>query len=151
MRRFGGGGGVVILARCTFMAGEEFSLAISRLATGSEEISKKAIYAGANVIADKIKSNLDGVLSPEATGELVTSFGVTPIEKDADGNWNAKMGFDGYGTDGVANQLKARVLESGSSKQQKTPFVRPAVNATKKQAVARMGEVVNEEIRKLNL
>src|SRR5665648_585634 len=114
-------------ARCTFAAGDEFALAISRLATDSDVIAKKAIYEGAKVIADKIKSNLDGVLSPEASGELVASFGVTPIEKDASGNWNAKIGFDGYGRDGVANQLKARVLESGSSKQQKTPFVRPAV------------------------
>lgn len=133
------------------MAGEEFALALSRLATGSEEISKKAIYAGADVIADKIKSNLEGVLSAEATGELVASFGVTPITKDSDGNFNTKMGFDGYGTDGVANQLKARVLESGSSQQQKTPFVRPAVNATKKQAVEKMGQVINEEIQRLNL
>ena len=131
------------------MAGEEFALAISRLATGSEEISRKAIYAGADVIADKIKSNLEGVLSAEATGELVASFGVTPIEKDSSGNFNAKIGFDGYDSKGVANQLKARVIESGTSKKQKHPFVRPAVNATKKQAVARMGEVIDEEINKL--
>ena len=135
----------------TFAAGDEFALALSHLATQSDEIAKKAIFEGAKVIADKIKSNLEGVLSSEATGELVASFGVTPIEKDASGNWNAKIGFDGYGTDGVANQLKARVLESGSSKQRKKPFVRPAVNATKKQVVEKMGQVINEEIQKLNL
>ena len=139
------------MARMTFMAGDEFALALSHLATQSDEIAKKAIYAGANIIADKIKSNLEGVLSSEATGELVASFGVTPIERDASGNWNAKTGFDGYGTDGVANQLKARVLESGSSKQPKRPFVRPAVNATKGQVVEKMGQVINEEIHRLNL
>ena len=135
----------------TFMAGEEFALALSRLETGSEEIAKKAIYAGANIIADKIKSNLEGVLSSEATGELVASFGVTPIEKDASGNWNAKMGFDGYDSKGVPNQLKARVIESGSSKQQKKPFVRPAVNSTKNTAVEKMGQVIDQEIQRLNL
>ena len=139
------------MARCSFKAGDEFALALSHLATGSEEIAKKAIYEGANIIADKIKSNLEGVLSDEATGELVDSFGVTPIDRDADGNFNAKIGFDGYDSKGVANQLKARVIESGTSKKQKHPFVRPAVNATKKQAVARMGEIITEEIRKLNL
>lgn len=138
-------------ARMTFMAGDEFALALSHLATQSDEIAKKAIYAGATVIADKIKSNLQGVLSDEATGELVASFGVTPITKDQDGNWNAKIGFDGYDSKGVANQLKARVIESGTSKKQKHPFVRPAVNATKNQAVARMGEVINQEIQRLNL
>lgn len=144
-------GGVTIIARMSFMAGEEFALALSRLATGSEEISKKAIFAGADIIADKIKSNLEGVLSSEATGELVASFGVTPIERDKDGDWNAKVGFDGYDSDGVANQLKARVIESGSSQQQKRPFVRPAVNATKGQVVDKMGQVIDEEIKKLNL
>ena len=138
-------------ARMSFKAGDEFALALSRLETGSEEIAKKAIYAGANVIADKIKSNLQGVLSDEATGELVDSFGVTPISLDSSGNFNAKIGFDGYDSKGVANQLKARVIESGTSKKQKHPFVRPAVNATKATAVARMGEVIDEEIRKLNL
>ena len=147
----GGEGGVKIIARVTMYAGEEFAIALSRLATKSEEISKKAIFAGANIIADKIKSNLEGVLSPEATGELVASFGVTPIERDKNGDWNAKIGFDGYGSDGVANQLKARVLESGSSKQKKRPFVRPAVNATKKQVVDKMNQVIDEEIKKLNL
>lgn len=133
------------------MAGDDFALKLSQFATQSDEIAKKAIFEGAKIVADKVKSNLEGVLSPYATGDLVASFGVTPIEKDASGNWNAKIGFDGYGTDGVANQLKARVLESGSSKQQKRPFVRPAVNATKKQVVDKMGQVIDEEIKKLNL
>ena len=139
------------IARMSFKAGDDFALQLSHLATGSEEIAKKAIYAGANVIADKIKSNLQGVLSDEATGELIDSFGVTPISLDSSGNWNAKIGFDGYDSKGVANQLKARVIESGTSKKQKHPFVRPAVNATKKQAVARMGEVIDEEIRRMGL
>lgn len=134
-------------------AGEEFALALSHLATQSDEIAKKAIFEGAHIIADKIKSNLEGVLSKEATGELVASFGVTPITRDKNGDWNTKIGFDGYGTDGVANQLKARVLESGTSdeRQPKRPFVRPAVNATRKQVVEKMGQVIDEEIKKLDL
>ena len=139
------------MARMTFMAGDDYALKLSQFATQSDEIAKKAIDAGADIIADKIKSNLEGVLSPEATGELVASFGVTPIERDKNGDWNAKVGFDGYGTDGVANQLKARVLESGSSRQPKRPFVRPAVNATKKHVIDKMNQVINEEIKKLNL
>lgn len=131
------------------MAGDEFALALSHLATQSDEIAKKAIFAGADILADKIKSNLEGVLSKEATGDLVASFGVTPIEKDKKGDWNCKVGFDGYDRNGVANQLKARVLESGSSQQTKTPFVRPAVNATKSQVVDKMNETINEEIKKL--
>ena len=136
------------MARMTFKAGDEYALKLSKLAAGSDEIAKKAIYAGAEIVADKIKSNLQGVTSGDSTGALAGSFGISPIKTDADGNWNAKLGFDGYDSNGVPNQLKARVLESGTSKQKKRPFVRPAVNATKRQAQAEMGRVIDEEYKK---
>ena len=139
------------MARMTFKAGEDYAIKLSKLATNSEEIAKKAIYEGAKIVADQIKSNLKGVLSDEATGDLVASFGVTPIKKDGDGNWNTKIGFDGYDRHGVANQLKARVLESGTSTKKKKPFVRPAVNKTKGQVVKKMEEVIEQEISKLDL
>jgi len=139
------------MARFAFKAGEEYSLKLSKLATSSEDIAKKAIYEGANIVANQIRENLKGVLSEEATGELVESFGVTPIERDSDGNWNAKVGFDGYDSKGVANQLKARAIESGTSKQSPRPFVRPAITKTRRAVIKRMGEVVDQEIKKLNL
>ena len=137
------------MARFALKAGDEYAIKLSKLTTNSEVIAKKAIYGAVEIVADKIKSNLKGVLSDEATGELVESFGVTPIDKDKQGNWNAKVGFDGYDSEGVPNQLKARVLESGSSKQKKTPFVRPAMNATKKQARAKMEQIIEDEYRKI--
>lgn len=48
----------------------------------------------------------------------------------------------------MPNQLKARVMESGSSTIRKRPFVRPAVNAKRKEAEAAMERVINEEIKK---
>ena len=143
--------GVVTIARMTFKAGDDYAIKLSKLATGSEEIAKKAIYEAAGIVADQIKKNLEGVLSEEATGELVASFGVTPIEKDSNGNWNAKIGFDGYDSKGVPNQLKARALESGTSRIKKRPFIRPAVRATKQKAQDKMAEVIDREIKKLNL
>ena len=137
------------MAAIAFKNGEEYALKLDRLATGSEEIAKKAIYQGAKVVADKIKSNLEGVLSPEATGELVESFGITPIARDSDGNWNAKVGFDGYDSKGMANQYKARIIESGTRAQPKRPFVRPAINATKKKALETMKRVIDEETEKI--
>ena len=139
------------MARFSFKAGEDYAIKLSKLATNSEEIAKKAIYEGVTIVADEIKKNLQGVLSDEATGDLVESFGVTPIEKDDNGNWNAKVGFDGYDRDGTPNQLKARVIESGKSGQPKKPFVRPAVNKTRKQVVKKMEEVIDDEIKKLDL
>lgn len=137
------------MARMTFKAGDEYALKLSRLATNQDEIAKKAIYRGAEIVADKIKENLQNVLSGESTGDLIESFGIAKIDHDSLGNWNTKLGFDGYDSKGVPNLLKARVLESGSSRQKKRPFVRPAVNATKKQAQEEMGRVIDEEIKKI--
>ncbi|HHY28089.1 MAG TPA: hypothetical protein GX523_15340 [Desulfitobacterium dehalogenans] len=160
------------MARMTFKAGDEYALKLSRLATNQSEIAKKAIYAGAKIVADEIKSNLDAIpeekfrylrdgdqfsgITQEQKRDLLDSFGITPITTDEKGNWNAKIGFDGYGSKstkkyhrGLPNQLLARAIESGSSVRRKVPFVRPAVTAKKKAAQAEMGRVVDEEIKKL--
>lgn len=137
------------MARMTFNAGEEYALKLSALAGDvADEMAKKAIYAGAGVVADEVRKGLTRVLSGESSGELLDSLGVTPVKADEKGGWNAKIGFDGYDENGVPNQLKARVLESGSSRQQKTPFMRPAVNASKKKAIKAMQEVIDAEFQK---
>jgi len=135
----------------SFSASEEFSLKLSKLESGSEEIIKKAIYGGSNIVADAIKSNLEKVVSNEASGGLVKSFGVTPITLGADGNWSAKVGFDGYDDKGVPYQLKARAMESGTSTgRDAKPFVRPAVNKTRKAVVEKMNQTIQEETEKLS-
>ena len=125
------------------------AIKLAKLATGSEEIAKKAIYKGAGILANKIGSNLDKVLSGDSTGEMQASLGITPIKKDRNGVWNAKVGFDGYDSRGVPNAIKARVLESGSSQQKKRPFVRPAINSTKNEIISAMNKVVDDEINKI--
>lgn len=129
---------------------EKFMLRLSGLATGSEEIAKKAIHEGAKVVADKMHANLLQALagSKTSTGDLEASFGITPIKQDKNGNWNAKIGFHDVDRKGVPNQLKARALESGTSKQQAKPFVRPAINAARQQAMDAMDKTLDEEIKK---
>lgn len=160
------------MARFAFKAGDEWALKLSRLGAASDEIAKKAIYAAADIVADKIKDNLEAIpevkfrhlpngerfngLPQSQKSDLVESFGITPITMDSEGNHNAKIGFDGYGSTptkaypkGVPNQMLARAAESGSSVRAATPFVRPAVQATKKPAQAEMGRVVDEETKKI--
>lgn len=138
------------MARMTFKAGEEYALKLSQMEAGSEETAKRAVYAAAGIVADKIRDNLSVNLanSEQSTGALADSLGITPVSHDRDGWINAKVGFDGYDEKGVPNQLKARVMESGSSKIKKRPFVRPAVNAARKAALQAMQRVIDEEIEK---
>lgn len=132
------------MAKISFKKGDEYALKLSRLGNQSEEVAKKAVYVGAKIVADEIKKRI-----PEDTGDLSDSFGITPIERDKSDNWNAKLGFDGYDSKGVPNQLKARAIESGTSQMPKRPFVRPAVNATKKKAVEAMKKAIGEGTQKI--
>lgn len=114
----------------------------------SNEITEKALYKGAGVIADGVRSKLQGVLSGNSSGELLGSLGIAPMKTNG-GVSNTSIGFDGYDSKGVPNQLKARAMESGTSKQRKRPFMRPALNATKGLAQDAMIQVLEEEIDKL--
>lgn len=157
------------MATIKFSGLDEYALKLDKMAGKTEEAAKKAIYAGAKVVADKISANIDALpddsyrfLQPGAQfnglpskqkQDLKNSFGITPIERDENGDWNAKIGFDGYGSiptksypKGLPNQLLARAVESGSSVRKKTPFVRPAVNATKAAAMAAMQKVIEKEL-----
>jgi len=131
-----------------FMLDEDFAIKLSRLDTDINEIAKKAIYAGAKIVADAMKVNLEVVLSDEATGQLVDALGITPIGMMGS-EWSAHIGFDGYDRDGVAFQLIARVLESGTSTRPKKPFVRKTMNQTKTKVSEAMKNVVEEETRKI--
>ncbi len=138
------------MARITFKSGDDYALRLMKTANRSEELMKRSIYAGAKVLADKIRDNLEAGLagSKTSTGALAASLGITPITEDRSGYWNAKIGFDGYDGRGVPNQLKARVLESGSSQVKKRPFVAPALRASRKTALEAMAKVIDDEIKK---
>ena len=142
------------MAKTEFMAGDDFMLKLSRLETDLEMIAKKAIFAGAKVVADKMKVNMKSVLSEEATGKLVEAMGITPI-KLLGGQWTAKIGFDGYDVNGVAFQLIARAIESGTSNKdgkkimEKRPFMRKTMNQVKTQVAEVMTQVIDEEMAKI--
>lgn len=138
------------MAKITLKGTDDLALKLSRLESRTDEIAKKAIYEGAGIMADQIKSNLQKNLSgsEHSTGALIGSLGITKIERD-DFGWNAKVGFDGYDESGTPNILKARAMESGTSKQPKRPFVRPAISQARNRAKDAMAKVVDEEIRKI--
>lgn len=163
------------MAKMTVRGIDEYALKLSKLGEKSQETAGKAIYAGAEVVADAIKQNIDSLgtvddkynliaykqgkkfrLSETQKEGLKKSFGITKMQKDNDGYYNVKLGFDGYNDvktkkypNGQPNQLIARIAESGSTFMNKTPFVRPAVNQTRKNAQTAMQKVIDEETEKI--
>lgn len=159
------------MAKFQFDGLEEYALKLSKLESGTRDIAAKAIYAGANIMADEIKSriaeiptatNVSGspenkidTITPGQRRGLIESFGISPMRED-NGYYNVKLGFDGYNDiktekypNGQPNVLIARSVESGTSFRAKRPFVRPAIRARKKDVVEEMGRIVDEEIQKI--
>ena len=163
------------MATIRFSKLRDYELMLGKIGDASKDICGAAIYEGAKIIADEVKANLvslkavsDGdairaakkeeatYITYSAKKGLMKSFGVTPMQKDRDGIYNVKLGFDGYNDvktkkwpKGQPNQLIARACESGSSAMIKQPFLREAVRKTKKKAESRMAEVLDEKIKNI--
>ena len=159
------------MAKITFHGLNDYELMISRLSKGVDDIAGKAIYAGAGIVADAIKENIKalpivrgygttenplpgGVTAPQKAG-LIDGLGISPMQSDA-GYLNVKIGFDGYNAtktekypQGQPNQLVARGVESGTSWKKKSPFIRPAINASKQRAEEEMARILDQEIEKV--
>lgn len=148
------------MAKFQFKGLETYAEYLQRIGANSKEICGAGVYAMAEVVADKIRANLDALptineaeavntfrkkqkasLTSAQKKGLQASLGISKIEND-NGYWNVKIGFDGYNKvktqkypNGQPNAMIARATESGSSVREKMPFVRPAVNATQKMAI----------------
>lgn len=144
------------MAVCEFMLEDDFAIKLSRLETDMQAVAEEAIAAGLGIVADEVKKNLKMVLSDEAPGGLADAMGITPIERDING-WNGKVGFDGYDKsqtskkhpDGIAYQLKARVLESGTSTRRKKPFLRKSMNSSKLRVQEEMKKVIEKRTKEI--
>ena len=101
-------------------------------------LMKKAIYDGAGIVADNVRSSLNASVSNEATGELAKGLGINKMSA-ANGNVYTSVGFDGYDRNGRPLPVIAAVLESGRSDQpgrKKTHFFSRAVSASRGPALA---------------
>ena len=160
--------------KITVLGAEEYALKLSRLGSASEGIAKKAVYQAADVVADAVKANLQAMpvvdnnynimayaqhkkarMSEAQRDGLVESFGISRMQNDG-GYINVKLGFDGYNSirtqkypQGQPNVLIARIYENGGSTAEKQPFIKPALNKTRKAAQQKMADVIDEEMSKL--
>ena len=161
------------MAKISFKGAADYAKALKQLEFAAQhgKLLEEAAKAGANPVADEIRNRLDHLPSDDfrhlRPGEKFGAvpvgnhldrdgLGVTPPQRDRTGFVNVKVGFDGYGSfptkaypRGVPNALIARAVESGSSVREKTPFVRPAVNATRKQAVEEMDRSITDGLKKI--
>lgn len=143
------------MARASFKMPEDFLTKVSTLADKTDEIIPKVLKEGGEVVAAKVKSNLQAVIGKEtkydsrSTGELIDALGVTPAGVDRNGNYDVKVGFDEPRKDGESNAKIANILEYGKSGQPPKPFLKPAKTASRNACIEAMKRKLDEEINKL--
>lgn len=156
------------MAYLKFKGLQQYEMMLSKLETGTEQIVGEAIYSGAEIIADEIKSNINSLEIEQgqegSSGKLLTGitsaqkkglqegFGIASMEYK-NGYRSVKLGFDGYNATktkkypkGQPNVLIARAVESGTSFRKKNPFVRKAIKAQKNAAEEKMAKILDEKI-----
>jgi HK97 gp10 family phage protein len=107
-----------------------------------ESMCKYSIYDAAGMVADELKK-----ATPFDTGDLRDSIALEAMVT-RDGVTYTKIDFAGYDRKGVPNMIKARVIESGTSRVKKKPFVRPTIKRVTKTAEFMMDKAINEYLSK---
>lgn len=162
------------MAKIEMQGMETWLSELRKLGEATTPVCEAAVYAGAKVVADAIRSStegLDTVSDAEALANyqvrtpgkisvtqkigLVKSLGITKI-RNKYGIISAKVGFDGYNDvkskrwpHGQPNQMVARSCESGSSAMTKQPFVRPAVKRVQGAAEIEMERAADKKLKEI--
>ena len=116
---------------------------LNKLGADVEKAARYAVYPAAGMVLDELKA-----ATPVDTGDLRDSERLTKFTSEEDAVYTEII-FDGRDRKGVANELKARVLESGSSKRRKQPFIRPTLRRVAERANQIMQEKLDEYIKNL--
>lgn len=137
------------MAKCTYKLPEDLLKKLSRLGSQMDDVSEMVLETGGEIVLDKVKSNLEGVLSGNSSGELIASLGLSSVKMDRNGNSNIKVGFAEPRSDGKSNAMIANIIEYGKHGQPARPFLKPAKSQSKKACIDAMTKKLEEEIKKI--
>lgn len=143
------------MAKATFKMPEDFLMKISRLGEQTDTIIPKVLEAGAEVVEDKVRANLRGVIGSgtkyesRSTGELLSALGTSPALQDRNGDFDVKVGFSEPRSDGESNAKIATILEYGKSGQPAKPFLKPARSASKNACIEAMKAKLEQEVESI--
>ena len=138
---------------------DDYVAKLGNLVFVGETLVGKAIYQGADIVADAVKASINALPASACTlvekKGLQEGFGIARM-RDDNGVYNVKLGFDGYNANktkkypkGKANAMIARSIESGTSWKAKHPFIAPAVRKSKAQAEAAMQKELDKNIKQI--
>lgn len=130
--------------------------ALNESADGLTGCMKRTVYAGAEVVADEVRSSMNSAIKGTGDGGLQNSLVVSKI-KAVGGDVYTRVGFGGYDNhpskkypEGQPYPIIAAVLESGRSGQsgRATHFFSNAISAARKKAKGAMQEEFDKSFNK---
>lgn len=138
---------------------DDLAFMLNRLTDESETAIKRAIYDGAGIMADAVRANIGSIRSggpsdwerrrreAQKAGlqEGLTTYKIENKGAVIEGG----VGFDGYNSLEQANQMVARVFNSGTSFSSKQPFFERAVRSSRGAARQAVIAGIEKEISKL--
>lgn len=158
------------MATFKFKGVNELIAQYEKLDRDADKMIGKAIYNGAAVVMDSVKSSVDGITTDDRFGTpdnptagpstiqkigLQHALGIAKLRND-NGFRNVKIGFDGYNSvhtktwpNGQPNMMVARSIESGTSWMQKQPFMRRAEQAARSGCEQAMSDTIDKEIKRI--
>lgn len=160
---------------CEVVGLDEMIKRLDEMGAKTDELLSKALYAGAKVMADGLKSAIQSL--PQESGfkrfdekhndsprnvvgghdkeDLISHMGISRFQTKT-GSVYARIGFDGYGQiktkkypNGRPVVLIARSINSGSSARMKHPFIKPTIAQYQGEATRAMQQVISEELKKM--
>lgn len=159
------------MAKIQFEGIDQYVAALKKLSDKTQETIGKSIYAGADVVADRIRQELNAL--PTGPGKYVkngektntitaaqkqglqSGFGIATMRQEGTA-YNVKVGFTGYNSqrtksypNGQPNSVIARSVCSGTSFRQKNDFVGRASRAAKAEAEKAMEKKLDETLKQI--
>lgn len=157
-----------------FKGGDAYGAKLEMLANReTRSMIRRAVGRGAVRVADAIEAALRAIPSCKPkmlTGteqletalqnfekaHLLNALGITPVDTDARGFVNAKVGFDGYTeaptakySRGTPIPMLAASVERGSSVRPAHPFIEPTVRKIRKDVIRVMEESIDTDIKEI--
>lgn len=163
-----------VLASMTYDPPDDWIKEFTKMGQDIGKICEEAVVEGAQPMADEIRKQIEALpedkfryltgndefsgIPSKQKKDLLNGLGITKADIDFNGNYNVKVGFDGYGSfktkkypKGLPNQLLARAIESGSSVRAKTPFVKTSIKKKKNEVLKIVEESIQSSINNYNL
>lgn len=157
------------MAKIEFVGIDAYFEQLNKLGQKTTGLCKRALYDGAAVLADAVRSEVSGLPTSDRNGKkgesqpilgyekqgLLDGLGVAKMRDDG-GVVSTRVDFDGYNRlrskkypSGHPNSMIARAINSGTSKRKKNPFMSRAVGKAKAKAESAMSARMDADINEI--